>query len=81
MAREPDLTPQYLILAAVRESLLRAPDALTVTWVQQIVGATIAYLVGGWPVLVVALTWRRSRVRAELLVERDDLRAARASHT
>ena len=41
-------------------------------WVR---ASTIAYLLGGWPVLVVALTWRRSDLRSELVTERDNFRS------
>jgi len=43
------------------------------SWIR---GATIAYLFGGWPVFIVAMNWRKSTLRAELVNERDDFRAA-----
>jgi hypothetical protein len=39
--------------------------------------AGAAYILGGWPVLVIAATWHRSELRHELMVERDDFRDAR----
>jgi hypothetical protein len=42
-------------------------------------GALVAYLLGGWPALLVALSWRRSALRAGLVEEREDLRTERTS--
>jgi hypothetical protein len=41
---------------------------------------TISYAAGGWPVLLVALAWRRSGLRAELYTERDDFRTEGDAH-
>jgi hypothetical protein len=40
----------------------------------------IAYALGGWPVCLVALVWRRSGIRTELVIERDTFRSQHDGH-
>ena len=39
-------------------------------------GATMAYLLGGWLVFILAMNWRGGTLRGELVNERDDFRSA-----
>ena len=43
-------------------------------------GAVLCYLAVGWPELLMALSWRSSRMRSALVIERDEMREARAQH-
>jgi hypothetical protein len=58
--------------------MLWAGYANRASWVR---ASTMAYIVGGWPVLVVALIWRRSGLRSELVIERDTFRSQGKSPT
>ena len=43
-------------------------------------GAVVCFVALGWPELLMALGWRVSVTRGALVVERDSMREARASH-
>lgn len=43
-------------------------------------GAVVCYLAFGWPEVLMALGWRSSQTRGALVIERDEMREARAQH-